>query len=85
MEGSLALSEDARKEQLLKLIRKGAPSVPSKEGEGKEVSDRMQYPLRLPTALFDRVKRAASEKPLRTPVNTWLTEAILAQLKKDGF
>lgn len=79
------LSEEQRKEALIKLVRKGAPSVPPKEGEGKEPSERMQFPLRIPAALFNRVKRAASERDLKPPVNTWITEAILLQLKKEGF
>lgn len=83
-EGNLALNDDENKEALLKFIKKGAPSIPPKEREGKESGERMQYPLRIPIAFFERIKRAALRRDLKTPVNTWITEAILAQLKKEG-
>ncbi len=28
---------------------------------------------------------ASKERPLKTPANTWITEAILEKLKKEGF
>ena len=84
-EGNLALSEEQRREQLLKLIRKGAPSVPPKEGDARKRDERIQVLLRFPSSVVERVKRAASEREVKIPVNTWITEAIISQLKKEGF
>ena len=68
------LSEGERKEALLKLIRKGAPSIPAKDSQGVHITQ----------TLLERVRRAAANRPLKTPVNTWITEAVLLQLKKEG-
>lgn len=87
IEENLALNEEERKDALIKLIRKGAPSVPVKEkeiGEGDE-DPRTKVTIRIKTSLVERLEIAAKERPLKTPVNTWITEAILAQLKKEGF
>jgi len=70
------ISEEDRKEALLKLIRKGAPSVPPKEGEGRGANERMQFPFRVQAALFERIKRAAAARDLQTPVNTWIPRPL---------
>lgn len=84
-EGNLALNEGEKKEALIKLIRKGAPSVPPKESVEGEVSERVRYSIRMSRPLLERINRAASDRDLETPLNTWITESILAQLKKEGF
>jgi hypothetical protein len=78
------LSEPQRQEALLKLIRKGAPSVPQidKEKEGSE--KQVKYTLRISSNLSERVKRAAEGRPVKTPMNTWIVEAVLERLKKES-
>jgi hypothetical protein len=41
--------------------------------------------LRVRKSLIERVEGASKERPLKTPANTWITEAILEKLKKEGF
>ena len=84
-EGNLALSNNDNKEALIKLIRKGAPSVAPAEKPDRQPNERVQYPLRIPSAVLERATNAAAGRDVRTPVNTWITEAMLTQLKKEGF
>ena len=84
-EGNLALSSSENKEALIKLIRKGAPSVAPAEKADRQRNERAQFPLRVPITVLERATNAAAGRDVRTPVNTWITEAILAQLKKEGF
>lgn len=84
-EGTLALSNNDNKEALIKLIRRGAPSVAPAEKADRQLNERAQFPLRVPITVFERATNAAAGRDVRTPVNTWITEAILAQLKKEGF
>jgi predicted HicB family RNase H-like nuclease len=83
-DGSLALNEQEKKEALLKLIRKGAPSVPVPQEAISEENERVRFSIRIPRGLLERVTQAAESRDLKTPVNTWITEAILSQLKKEG-
>ena len=83
-EGNLALSDDQRKDALLKLIRKGAPSVPREEVSA-DISTRARFSLRIKRDLLERVEQAAKGRAVETPVNTWLIEAIIDKLKKEGF
>ena len=85
IEGGFPLSDQATKEGLLKLIRKGAPSVPKKEDTTSDENERTRFSLRIAKGLLDRVTEAAESRDVRTPVNTWITEAIIAQLKKEGL
>ena len=64
--------------KLLELVRKGAPSRAPDESRG-------EIWLQTDPAILERTKRAASNRSLNTSVNTWITEAMLAQLKKEGF
>lgn len=79
------LNEDQRKEALIKLVRKGAPSVPPKDQEEREGKKRLKYTLRITSGLMERINRAASNRDIMTPVNTWVTDAITLALKKEGF
>ena len=78
------LSEDQRKDALLKLIRKGAPSVPPKEKEST-ASERSRITLRLQSKLMERIEKSLDDRIAETPVNTWITEAIVEKLKKEGY
>jgi hypothetical protein len=84
-DGNLALNNNDNKEALLKLIRKGAPSVAPEEKPDRQANERVQYPLRITSGVLERATSAAAGRDVRTPLNTWITEAILVQLKKEGF
>lgn len=85
---SEALSDDQRKEALIKLVRKGAPSVPQ-EPEGEDIpSERARFSIRLHRTILERVgtaaKQTSQKRRIEIPVNTWMTEAILEKLKREG-
>ena len=84
-EGNLALNEEDKKEALIKLVRKGAPSVPQKEAREGDLNERVRFSMRITQGLLERINRAVNDRDLKIPINTWLTEAILMQLKKEGF
>jgi len=86
-EGNLALNDEDKKDALIKLVRKGAPSVPLKEKEDDVAEDdpRTKVTIRIKKSIIERFEMATRERPLKTPVNTWITEAILDKLKKEGF
>jgi hypothetical protein len=86
-EGNLAVSitDEEKKDALLKLIRKGAPSVPIQQEEEEHLSDRVRFSIRMARTLLERLTRAADDRDFKTPANTWITEAILEKLKKEGF
>ena len=79
------LSGEQKKEALLKLIRKGAPSVPAREKDEEEEDPRVKLTLRIRKSFIGRLEKASKEKLFKTPVNSWVTEAILEKLKKEGF
>ena len=54
------------------------PPVPTKPAE-KRLS------LRIPPDLGARVKQASQARLVRTPVHTWIVEAILEKLAKESF
>lgn len=82
-----AFSEGHR-EALLKLVRKGAPSIPPVDGQddhNKGDGKQIKFTLRLSRVLAERIKNAAAEQPVNMPINTWVTEAVLERLRKEGF
>ena len=79
------LSAEQKKEGLLKLIRKGAPSVPSRETVEEEEDPRVKLTIRIRKSFIERMEKASKEKLLKTSVNTWATEAMLEKLKREGF
>lgn len=86
---NLALSEDQTRDALIKLVRKGAPSVPQ-ESEGEDIpSERARFSIRVHRGILERItvaaKNTAKKRQTEFPVNSWITEAILAQLKKEGI
>lgn len=41
--------------------------------------------LHFPPGLIERVDAAVQNRPLKTPRHTWLLEAVLDKLQKEGF
>lgn len=62
------------------LIERGG-SVPS---ETKKAGSTTTVPLRLPRDLLARVDRAVANQPIKSPRNTWVLQAILDRLERDG-
>jgi hypothetical protein len=64
------------------LIGKGG-SVPSEARSAPE-SENTAVPLRLPRALLSRVDRAVAKQPIKVPRNTWILQALIERLERDG-
>jgi hypothetical protein len=80
------LSEEERHVAMLKLIRKGAPSVPVEQKKAMESEDPVvKSTLRMKKSIGERIEMAAKARSLKTSANNWITEAILDKLKKEGF
>jgi hypothetical protein len=79
------LTDSQRQEQLLRLIRKGAPSVPKPDTFEDDEEAPVKFTLRYPRSVSERIEEAKKDRPVNTPVNTWIIEAILEKLKKEGF
>lgn len=65
------------------LIAKGgsvaAPALPPAAPGVKMV------PVRIETGLLARIDRAVQAQPIKIPRNTWVLQAILDKLARDGF
>jgi hypothetical protein len=42
-------------------------------------------PVRIDTTLLTRIDRAVQAQPIKIPRNTWVLQAILEKLQRDGF
>lgn len=66
------------------LINKGG-SVASSNSETKTKKNPSAVNLHLPDTLIERVDTAVKDRTLKTPRHTWLLEAVLEKLEKEGF
>ena len=67
------------------LIAKGgsvATPAPSREPPALGVK---MVPVRIDTALLARIDRAVQAQPIKIPRNTWVLQAVLEKLERDGF
>ena len=67
------------------LIAKGgsvATSAPPPEPPAPGVK---MVPVRIEMALLVRIDRAVQAQPIKIPRNTWVLQAILEKLERDGF
>lgn len=65
------------------LIEKGGSS-PKRERE-KPATGRVDVQLRIPPALLDRVDRALQAMPVPMPRNSWVLQAVVEKLERDGI
>jgi hypothetical protein len=42
-------------------------------------------PVRIDAALLVRIDRAVQAQPIKIPRNTWVLQAILEKLERDGY
>lgn len=69
--------EDTNQSQINAVISKGG-SVAKKAKAGNQ-----KILIRIPGDLLDRVNANLNSRPLKTPRNTWILEAILEKLKRQ--
>jgi len=78
------------------LARKPTPHAPadvdalierggSVRSDTRKRADTTAVPLRLPRDLLARIDRAVDAQPLKTPRNTWILQALLERLERDGI
>ena len=70
------------------LINKGGSVAGSMTGSMTKSADRsqeepVQVNLRIPPALLQRVDAALSARPIKTPRQTWILEAVLERLERE--
>ena len=65
------------------LIAKGG-SVATPASSPPEPSVKMM-PVRIDTTLLARIDRAVQAQPIKIPRNTWVLQAILEKVARDGF
>ncbi|HMV98606.1 MAG TPA: hypothetical protein PKE58_00560 [Acidobacteriota bacterium] len=63
------------------VINKGG-SAPKQSNEEQKI---VQALLRLKPALLERVEAAAAARPVYTSRHSWMVEALLEKLKREGF
>lgn len=68
---------------LLALIKKGGRSARPLDDEDQVQEKRIS--LRIAEDVAERIKQAANARPIKTPNHTWIVEAVLEKLKKEGF
>ena len=73
-------TEESSESEINAVISKGGSVARteenSKNGNGKIL-------LRLPNNLLNRIDTALTARPLKTPRNTWILEAILEKLERN--
>jgi uncharacterized membrane protein len=72
-----AQDEEKSESQINAVISKGG-SVAKKDKTGNQ-----KILIRIPNELLDRVDTDLTARPLKTPRNTWVLEAILEKLEKQ--
>ena len=77
------ISEKDRDAALLALIKKGGRSARPQTTDERPVERRIS--LRIPEDLAERIKNAAQAREVKTSAHTWMVEAMLERLKKEGF
>lgn len=79
------LNDKERDAALLALIKKGGRSARPGDVEDEEQIPEKRISLRIPEDVAERIKQAAKSRPIKTPSHTWIVEAVLEKLKKEGF
>ena len=69
---------------LLALIKKGGRSARPLDDEADQIQEK-RISLRIPENIAERIKYAAKARPVPLPSHTWILEAVLEKLKKEGF
>lgn len=77
------LNDKEKDVALLALIKKGGRSARPLEDEEQIPEKRIS--LRIPEDVAERIKQAAKARAIKTPSHTWIVEAVLEKLKKEGF
>ncbi len=70
--------EESSEGEINAVISKGGSVAKTKENAGNE-----KILLRIPNDILNRVETALTARPLKTPRNTWILEAILEKLEKN--
>lgn len=70
--------EESSESEINAVISKGGSVARTKQNAGSE-----KILLRIPNDLLNRVETALTTRPLKTPRNTWILEAILEKLERN--
>jgi hypothetical protein len=67
------------------LIAKGGSVAASAPPAAPPAPDVKMVPVRMEAGLLARIDRAVQAQPIKIPRNTWVLQAILEKLERDGF
>lgn len=70
--------EEVSEREINAVIDKGGSVAKKKSNKNVE-----KILIRIPTELLSKVENALTTRPLKTPRNTWILEAILEKLEKE--
>jgi uncharacterized protein (DUF4415 family) len=80
---SSSFNDKERDAALLALIKKGGRSARPVEEDDQIQEKRIS--LRIPEDIVERIKQATKVRAIKTPSHTWIVEAVLEKLKREGF
>jgi len=67
------------------LIAKGGSVAAPEPPSAPPAPGVKMVPVRIDTTLLTRIDRAVQAQPIKIPRNTWVLQAILEKLERDGF
>ena len=67
------------------LIAKGGSVATPAPPPAPSAVDVKMVPVRIEATLLARMDRAVQAQPIKIPRNTWVLQAILEKLERDGF
>lgn len=67
------------------LIAKGGSVATPAPSPALPAPDVKMVPVRMEATLLARMDRAVQAQPIKIPRNTWVLQAILEKLERDGF
>ena len=66
------------------IMKGGSPTGASTEPPTKPASKATPVILRIPSDLLTRIEEVRGSRPVKIPRHTWLLEAVVEKLQKEG-
>jgi hypothetical protein len=76
---------EPKEQSVMALINKGGSTAASEIAEEREGDKETAIILRIPKGTVSRADKARKTRKVKTPRNTWLMEAVLEKLEREGF
>lgn len=76
---------EPKEQSVMALINKGGSTAASGIDEEREGDKEIAIILRMPKGTVSRADKARKTRKVKTPRNTWLMEAVIEKLEREGF